>query len=265
MQKSELISKIESGDFTLSFSAIKAFAKSPSHFIAYKTGERKETAAMKKGTLIHCAILEPEQLEKRYCILERDLLPFPDKDFRNTENNNFKKEFEAKAIEQGKEIIDFNEWDNAIQHRDLAYNNEVIAPYLTKLKTTEYGVNWEYYGYNWRGVIDGIGSNYILDLKTVADASPDKAIWLAKQEKYHWQQFLYKQSERIAPYFSNYNLLVDADMGISLHKIEWTALERAKKELEIVLDQFKICTEHNLWHQNYEFWAGKNSGIFIIE
>lgn len=265
MTREELITQINSGDFTLSFSAIKEFAKSPSHFINYKLGDKKETPAMKKGTLIHCAILEPQELEKRYCILNRSDLPNPEMDFRNTENKEFKKKFEAQAELSGKEIIDPIEWEEAIKHRDLAYNNEIVSPYLKNLKHTEFKTSWDFGGYKWRGIIDGLSSSYVLDLKTVADASPDRLKYLCIGEKYHWQQFLYRQSERVIFYFNAFNLLVDGNYGISLLKITEDQLFLAQSELEKMLEKFKICLDNNLWHMNYEFWSNnQEKGYFTI-
>lgn len=264
-RKQEIIDKLQSGEMVLSFSAIKEFAKSPAHFMAYKLGDKKQTAAMKKGTMIHCAILEPEELEKRYCILEPSMLPNPDKDFRNTENKNFKAEFEAKAALENKEIIDPVEWRNLIAHRDLAYNNEVVSPYLNNLIKRENYAEWDFAGFHWRGVRDGVGKSYVLDLKTVADATPDKVCrFLAQQEKYHWQQFLYKQAPDVSPFYTSFNLLVDGDMGISLFEISWSKLAQAESELLRLLDKFKMCIDQNLWHQNYEFWADNTKGYFEI-
>ena len=77
-KKQEIVDKLISGEMVLSFSAIKQFAQSPAHFMAYKLGQRVETPAMKKGTMIHCAILEPEELENRYTILKKEDLPNPE-------------------------------------------------------------------------------------------------------------------------------------------------------------------------------------------
>ena len=261
----DLIAQIEAGNITLSFSGIKEFSKSPSHFIAYKLGEKKQTAAMKKGSFIHCAILEPDEIEKRYSILRKEDLPNPDSDFRNSANKEFKISFEQKAESENKEIITPEEYIIMLDHKDLAYNNEVIAPFLNRLTKRESYAEWEFCGYKWRGVRDGVSNNFILDLKTVADASPDRIKWVCESEKYHWQQYLYLQSPDIAEYYTAYNLLVDGNMGIALFEVSWNRLQKAKAELESLLEKFKMCTENNLWHQNYEFWANNQKGIYIIE
>lgn len=262
----QLKEQISKGELVLSFSAIKAFAKSPSHFLRYKIGDRVETPAMKKGTLIHCAILEPEELEKRYTTMNRKDMPNPDSDFRNSENKAWKKAMEAKAQSEGKEIVDPSEWDNAVRHRDLAYSNQVIAPYLNGLRRREWRTEWEFEGFKWRGVIDGLGPAYELDLKTVSDASPDKMKYLLPGEKYHWQHFLYRQSPEVGGYFKAFNLLVDGEYGISLLKIQDHQIQKAEAEIRETLERFKFCAENDQWEMNYEFWANNpNQGYFTID
>ena len=56
--------------YPLSFSSIKNFATSPAHFIAYKNREQHETPAMRFGTAVHAAILEPREFAKDYKVLE---------------------------------------------------------------------------------------------------------------------------------------------------------------------------------------------------
>ena len=56
--------------YPLSFSSIKNFATSPAHFIAYKNREQHETPAMRFGTAVHKAILEPFDFIKEYKVLE---------------------------------------------------------------------------------------------------------------------------------------------------------------------------------------------------
>ena len=56
--------------YPLSFSSLKNFATSPAHFIAYKNREQHESPAMRFGTAVHAAILEPKEFVKDYKVLE---------------------------------------------------------------------------------------------------------------------------------------------------------------------------------------------------
>ena len=252
--KEEVFAELESGNYTLSYSSIKQFAKSPRHFMQYKIGDRVQTDAMKKGNIIHTAILEPELFNEKYVILKKEDLPFPELDFRNTENKNFKKSFEEKCKLEGKEIISPSEHETAIEHIDLIQSNEFIYPYISNLKKKEQGIECEIDGIKFRGYIDGIGINYELDIKTVPDANPSKFRWKIDEEKYHWQHFIYSQYSGIASYFDHFNLMVDGD-GVSLHKISKYKVMEAEKEVVNLLNMFRKCIETNSFHMSYEFWT----------
>lgn len=263
MELIELKEKLNTGNFTLSYTSLKEFSKSPSHFIRYKLGDKVRTDAMKKGNIIHCAILEPDQLEKRYSVLKNSDLPFSDKDFRNAENKKFKEVFEMNCELEGKEIITQAELDKANRHIDLAYNNQGIAHYLNGLIQKEQRLEFDLCGFNFVGYADGIGSNYELDLKTVTDANPSIYKYKLESEKYHWQHFLYSQSKHVASWMDNFNLLIDDNMGISLLKVSKLLIHKADEEVTKLLDQFKMCIENDLWDMNYEFWSN-GKGYFEI-
>jgi len=50
----------------LSYSALKAYAKSPNHYLMYVGREFVETPAMVLGSALHCLVLEPQEWSKRY-------------------------------------------------------------------------------------------------------------------------------------------------------------------------------------------------------
>lgn len=265
VNKADVISAINDGSMVLSYSSIKEFAKSPSHFIRYKTRKKEDTPAMRKGRLIHCAILEPEELENRFMVLLKKDMPVPDADFRNAENKAWKKRMEDEAAAFGREIVDPSEWEIAERHREVAFSNQIVTPYLMKLERAEVKIDWEFGGFRWTGYVDGIGPSYQMDLKTVDDASPERLKWKLFGDKYHWQHFLYRQSEDIPGYFAAFNLLIDANMGMSLLKVQDHQIDMAQNQIEGILERFRMCRDNGLWDMNYEFWADSNQGYFTID
>ena len=61
--------------YPLSFSSCKAFSQSPAHFVAYKERKQHETPAMRLGTAVHMAVLEPEKFGERYQVSQPAAAP----------------------------------------------------------------------------------------------------------------------------------------------------------------------------------------------
>lgn len=261
--KDNVISQLESGKYYLSYSALKAFSLSPASFIEYKIGEKPTTKAMKMGSSLHCAILEPEEFEKRYLILTKDMLPNPDKDFKNTANKNFKNSFIAKAESEEKKVLDPAEFEECKLYQRLCWNNQISSHYLKNLTFKEQYAEWNFQGIMFRGYIDGGGNGYLMDLKKVVDASPDKIKRSAIYDLWHWQGALYKQSNFADEFTGFYNLAVDK-VSPCLFELGEFNYQKALHDLTKILDNFKRCIDLQLWDAGYEFWADNNKGIFTI-
>jgi hypothetical protein len=54
----------------LSFSSLKSFDRSPLSFVHYKEGPRKETDAMRFGTMVHRAVLEPDKYQATVAVYD---------------------------------------------------------------------------------------------------------------------------------------------------------------------------------------------------
>lgn len=261
--KDKVIQQLESGKYYLSYSALKAFSLSPASFIEYKIGEKPTTKAMKMGSALHCAILEPDEFENRYLILTKDMLPNPDKDFRDSANKSFKLSFIAKAESEGKEILDPSEHEECKLYQRLCWTNQISKTYLTNLTKKEQYAEWNFQGIMFRGYIDGIGSGYIMDLKKVADASPEKIKRSAIYDQWHWQGCLYRQSEFADEFTGFYNLAVDKTSPCVFELGDFS-YQKALAELTHIINEFKRCVDLQLWDSGYEFWAENNKGIFKI-
>lgn len=262
-RKKEIIERIESGGYTLSYSGLKEFAKSPASYIVHKLRGKEPTKAMIMGSYIHCAILEPEQLDNRYLVFDKKDLPFPESTMNKTENKLFKQGLLIQAQKENKELIDPVQWNEAQNYKDLILNNSIAKHYVNNLITKEEEVFCNISGINFRGFRDGKGNGYIMDLKKVADAHPSKIKWTAKDSKWHWQAFIYLQSKDCDEFTGYYNLAIDK-ISPAIYEIGFANLEQAKFEIHAMLDHWKRCIDTQAWDSGYEFFCENNKGIFSI-
>ena len=164
----------------LSFSSLKAFSRSPLAFLDYKLGRKVNTPAMQFGTMVHRAILEPERYENTVAVTD------------HRRGTSAYKEFVADNA--GKDILKTRE---AMDIRLIA-NRVLEHPYagamIRECEHYEKPFSIEQLGVPHRGIIDGLGSWFVLDLKTtnrVDHNSLQRTIW---EQKYYMQAAIYERA-----------------------------------------------------------------------
>jgi exodeoxyribonuclease VIII len=110
-------------DPAISASHLHAISKSPAHYYArYLAPNRPpsiQTAAMQFGSLVHTAVLEPDELSKRYGVCPP----------RNTKAG---KEAAAQMKADGIEAITQTDWDTAAAISEAVYDHPVASDLLSK-------------------------------------------------------------------------------------------------------------------------------------
>jgi exodeoxyribonuclease VIII len=168
----------------LSASALKAFAKSPNHYIQYVMGATETTPAMTFGSAFHCYVLEPEEFNKRYAVS-----PLCD---RRTKEG---KMLYAKFVEasEGLEVLTAQDYalilemDKAISEHKPAFKLLGSCNQFEQLKDGKIA------DVNFKGIADGMGDGFIVDLKTCQDASPEAFERTAYNSFYHEQAAAYME------------------------------------------------------------------------
>ena len=176
----------------LSTSALKAFAKSPNHYIEYVNGERKATPAMELGSAIHCAILEPNEWHDRYTIV-------PKVDRRTKAGKEawelFQKSSEGKTVLTDEQHRTMDLARIAVHADPLAKN--LIDTAVAFEQERETVISHTPY----RGIADIVGNGWVADLKTAADGSPDAFQRQAFNLKYHEQAAAYCRIFGVAKFY----------------------------------------------------------------
>lgn len=171
----------------ISQSFLKRWAISPAH-----AQVKQKTRSMDYGTLLHCAILQPEEIAKKYVIEPEELMA-------ECSTRNVKKYKDWKA-EQKKEVVKIEDW------RDV----EVSVAHFEQFKkcftwdeletiidnsAKEVELFCEYRGEILKGMADMIYVDdllnivYILDIKTT---SKSNIAWVVSDLKYNWQLAYYE-------------------------------------------------------------------------
>lgn len=169
-------------DRPLSYSSIKEFAKSPRHYINYLSQPRTASKEMNLGSMVHCLLLYPSSFPEQFAVA-------PDVDKRTKDGkalwDSFVSESEGKTVVSESEFNDANSIVDNVKESIEVKNiiNECVS-FEEEFKTTVEGLPF-------RGFVDGKGNSFILELKTMGDASPQNIIKEFYNRSYHIQAGLY--------------------------------------------------------------------------
>ena len=233
----------------LSFSKLRAFAQSPKTFIEYLKGI-PPTDDMVIGQAVHCLVLEPEEFDNRYIVIEQTDLPNPDKDFRDKKNREHRDVKRAEAEETGKLLIMPQMWEKIITRVNNLLRWEEFN--IVQESDKEITVNGQIEEVSFTGVIDAIGNDYLCDIKVVNKIDPLRIRWKVMDGLYHWQAAIYNLLHHNHHGGDFYFIFVD-DIGVLKVKITQSTLDIAYKEVTRIVQSWKHCRDNNLWHLGYSY------------
>jgi exodeoxyribonuclease VIII len=167
----------------LNASRFKAFVRSPYHFL--KQVDVEQTEAMRIGTAIHMALLEPELYLKTIAYM-------PECDRRTTAGKQIAKEFEDANSDK---LILKADSSEIVSRAVISVTGHEEWHYLLASKVNrEMIILTDLFGIECKGKIDIIDlkNNMIWDVKTCQDASIDKFRYDVQDRLYWVQQAFYK-------------------------------------------------------------------------
>jgi len=280
-EKLELIDKLHSGDYKLSFSSLSAFAVSPMAFVNYKVGERKETPAMLLGNVLHCLLLEEEAFKDRYLIGPENAplntaagknewaafaMDVAGASFETNKQGNYNIPAKGelfKLIEgaTGKKVVDRSTVDEARFRARSVVSNRACRYVLNKIEQTEVALpdDFEVDGIRFTGRIDGKGSRVIADLKNMPDATMAKAVSTVWSRRLHWQAWAYDES--FGGGNKCYVLAVDGSGETSAICFHENNLSSAKRQVRQYVQKFKAAVLESMlisptvWDRSQDFWC----------
>jgi exodeoxyribonuclease VIII len=162
-------------------SAAKHILTSPAHYQAYINTPKEETKALRFGTFVHSAILEPHTLNDLYATA-------PDCDKRTKEGKAMWSEFAT--ANAGKTILDAEE--SAMGHLVASSARFALKRLGVEFDATEVMYHVDYNGVPLKAAIDGVAGDYLWDIKTTDDASAAGMLKAIRNYRYNLQAYWYR-------------------------------------------------------------------------
>jgi len=248
----------------ISNSGLKAFARSPAHYLAERETPRKPTPSMLAGTAIHSALLEPEAFAAKYIHTPAGAPRRPTEAQLNAKNPSessiksieFWTAFEAKA--RGRIVLDKETYDEYQHIGNQARQHPELATLLTGgyAEKTVFGRDPE------TGVMCRIRVDYyttvgdrrvMIDVKSTEDARPHRFQKTAYDYGYFHGAAFYSDVwawAGMAGEIDTYIILAlerDAPYGIYLYEVGGQALERGRAAYRTHLNHYAECLAADNW------------------
>jgi hypothetical protein len=245
------------------------FEVSPEYYQYKKNLGGAPTDAMLLGSAVHYLAFEPENFKEYMMVLDRALMPEPTKDFRTKVNQEWRSQQFMIALEKGIEIIDSDD----LKIAQIMANKLLEVPEsrdLIRYTRAKYEavLQWEADGLRFKGKVDELSDLFLLDLKTMQDASPGAvrhAIW---QNRIFRQLGMYADGDRI---INDTMVLKDCYVvaieskppyGVSVHKIAEDYLEFGITEYRKLAKGLALCEKANHWPT---YTCSAKDGIEFVE
>lgn len=184
-------------------SDLKNMLKSAKHYVAAKKrfeDEQEvedETQAQCLGSAVHALVLEGrKEYDKRYFFLRKDMLPYPDKDFKNKENKLRREILKDEAKSDGKVLIT-EKTSNTIEQMAGAIEKNPVAMSIMEntYRELSFYTTVDFDGLEVKCKVrpDAIHKNgfYYVSLKTTGQGEPDDYARLASGFHYEMTEAFY--------------------------------------------------------------------------
>lgn len=225
----------------LNQSAAKYLLTSPAHYQAYINTPQEETKALRFGTFVHAAVLEPHTLNDLYATA-------PEVDRRTKEG---KETWAAFATANaGKTILDAEE--SAIGHLVAASARQALKRHGVVFDLTEAMYHVDYNGVPLKAAIDGVSGDYLWDIKTTDDASPAGMLKAIRNYRYnlqaYWYRLVYELATGNRPIGFRF-LFVEKEppFATAICEVGPELMSWAIADFEKALNLYRECTASGIW------------------
>jgi exodeoxyribonuclease VIII len=222
-------------------SAAKHILTSPAHYQAYINTPQEETKALRFGTFVHSAVLEPHTLNDLYATA-------PDCDRRTKEGKAAWAEFAT--ANAGKTILDYEE--SALGHLVASSARFALKRLGVEFDATEVMYHVDYNGVPLKAAIDGVAGDYLWDIKTTDDASAAGMLKAIRNYRYnlqaYWYRLVYELATGRRPLGFRF-LFIEKEppFACSICEVGPELMSWAIADFEKAVTLYKECTASGVW------------------
>jgi exodeoxyribonuclease VIII len=224
-------------------SAAKHILTSPAHYQAYIHTPQEETKALRFGTFVHSAVLEPHTLNDLYATA-------PEVDRRTKEGKETWAAFQTANV--GKTVLDAEE--SAIGHLVASSARFALKRLGVEFDATEVMYHVDYCGVPLKAAIDGVAGDYLWDIKTtgLGEATPAGMLKSIRSYKYalqaYWYRLVYELATGRRPLGFRF-LFVEKEppFATAVCEIGPDLMAYAISDFEKAVSLYKSCTESGVW------------------
>jgi exodeoxyribonuclease VIII len=225
----------------LNQSAAKHLLVSPAHYQAYMNTPQEETKALRFGTFVHAAILEPHTVDDLFATA-------PDVDRRTKDG---KEQWNAfVTANAGKTILDAEE--RAVGNLVAAHARQALKHHKVDFALTEVMYHVDYNGVPLKAAIDGVYGDYLWDIKTTDDASAAGMLKAIRNYRYnlqaYWYRLVYELATGHRPLGFRF-LFVEKEppYATAVCEIGPELMSYAISDFVRAVSLYKECTESGVW------------------
>lgn len=229
----------------ISKSGLDLIRKAPALFRWRQKNRQLPTPALRWGTLIHLAVLEPNYFALTTIVRPEGI------DRRTTAGKAAWAEFEMEA--EGKEILTGEEMSELTAIRASVYAHPSAAKALAGNPTIEQSIFWDHDGIDCRCRPDAVTeSGVIVDLKTTRDASPDGFAKSIAQYRYHVQAAYYSDGYEAAfgrqpKGFVFIAVETEPPFLVAVYVASEAMILRGRADYLADLETFRRCRDTDTW------------------
>ena len=233
-------------------STLKSMAQSPAHYWHARNNPRPKTASMTLGSLVHALVLGGD-----YFLFDGDVRRGKAWDSCQA---HAQEDWAAKRKPHEPEeplIVKGSELELAQNIAASVLNDPLARPFLVGKR--EHYIEFDLDGRPFRSTLDVLGADFVCDLKTTTNASPDLFPHHARRLRYDAQLATYAEaaahemglarSDDLPPPIRCCLVVVEvsAPFAVSVFQYTPTAIMQARKSVRLWNERAVQCEKENAW------------------